>query len=97
MRCSRRELVGGAGAPKVKPRRDLQVQILVYLHTGNAQDSAKAEAKSALFAASHVDGMVMVRVADKPDYEGPYRAVVTVGGHAATHTDFTAMVDGGDC
>ncbi len=74
-----------------------QFQILVYLHTGNGQDPTKPETKSGRVTASHVNGMVMGPVGDNPDYEGPYRAVVMLDGHAAAHTDFETMIDGGNC
>ena len=74
-----------------------QFQILVYLHTGNGSDPKKAEVQSAPFVAGYTDGLLMKTVTDKPDFEGPYRAVLTINGHASVHTDFEAMVNGGDC
>ena len=77
-----------------------QFQILVYLHTGNGSDPKKAEAQSAPFVAGHTDGLVMNTVTEKPKwgtFEGPYRAVLMIDGHATLHTDFEVMIDGGEC
>lgn len=72
-----------------------KLQILVYLHTGNGP--ASVEARSALFTTSYKNGMVMKTVAEKSGFEGPYRAMLMVDGHAALHTDFFARINGGEC
>jgi hypothetical protein len=74
-----------------------QFQILVYTNMGNAKANQKPEASSTKFTAGHTEGLVMNTVTDKPDFEGAYRAVLMIDGHATLHTDFDAMVNGGDC
>jgi hypothetical protein len=72
-----------------------KLQILVYLHTGNGPESV--EARTTPFTLTHKSGLAMNTVTEKSGFEGPYRAMLLVDGHAAQHADFFAKIDGGEC
>ena len=71
-----------------------QIQILVYLHTGNGQDD-KNEAQSSPLTLSYINGRAMRTVTDhyypaNPGFSGPYRAILLIDGHRTVRTDFTS-------